>query len=358
MRKALVGLSGILILLTAALSGSASSLAAGRGSHLRSVIAFSSTRDNPTFTPAINAAEIYLMNGDGTEPRRLTDNTDGDGFATLSPDGKRIVFDSNRNRGVGESLFTSDLYLMKADGREQTLLTRGSSASWSPDGKRIAFHASATGTGTPIRTDPGSATTDSDIFVARIEDAAIESLTNLTGDGAGAIDDDPDWSPDGQSIIYTSHQPGDDVPLGNGFVSNTADIYKVDADGTDAPTDLTPDNYEERAPAWSPDGARVAFSCRIGGDSADLEICVMNGDGTGLVQQTDNTVADITPTWSPDGQEIVFQRQVQGIQLFTMEPRSTATDPYPTPTKLTSPPGINLIPHWGVLWAPGQEPAP
>ncbi len=65
---------------------------------LVSTIAFVSTRDNPTNPNPGLAAEIYLMNPDGTDPRRLTDNSDGDGFPCLSPDGKKIVFESNRLR--------------------------------------------------------------------------------------------------------------------------------------------------------------------------------------------------------------------------------------------------------------------
>jgi len=118
---------------------------------LRSTIAFVSNRHDSTADPTANpqrallAAEIYLMNGDGTNPRRLTENTDFDGFPALSPDGRRIVFDSNRRRVAGEPFNTSDLFVMSADGTAQTLLTRGSSATWSPDGRKIAFHASASG---------------------------------------------------------------------------------------------------------------------------------------------------------------------------------------------------------------------
>src|SRR6266536_6198407 len=257
---------------------------------LRSTIAFVSTRHDPAADPAVDAqrawlaAEIYLMDGDGTNPRRLTDNAYSDGFPALSPDGKKIVFDSNRLRAEGESFNTSDLFVMNPDGTGQTSLVRGSSATWSPDGKRIAFHASASGKGKPINFLPGAATTDSDIFVMNVDDF-LKNRTrpkNITNNPA-AIDDDPDWSPKGQKIIFTSHavtDAGDD--------HTTAEIYLIDADGTGKPTRLTNNAEEERAPSWSPDGKRIVFCCRRGGP--DLEICVMNADGTGQVQLTDNEI--------------------------------------------------------------------
>jgi hypothetical protein len=67
-----------------------------------STIAFTSTRDNPTlFGPAL---EIYLMDADGTNVRRLTENTTGEAFAALSPDGKgktsSIATDSSCRRSL------------------------------------------------------------------------------------------------------------------------------------------------------------------------------------------------------------------------------------------------------------------
>jgi hypothetical protein len=70
-----------------------------------------------------------------------------------------VDFDSNRDRGPTEPVNTSDLFLMHTDGDEQTLLLRGSSASWSPGSKQIVFRRSAPGTVLPIKTDPGAATT-------------------------------------------------------------------------------------------------------------------------------------------------------------------------------------------------------
>jgi hypothetical protein len=138
-------------------------------------IAFSSSRDTPG---DVGQVKIWLMDPDGTDPERLTGPADclptfptcGDAFAVLSPDGKRIVFDSNRKRIVpDEPRNTSDLFMMQSDGDEQTFLARGSSASWAPRGALIAFHRSASGTGLPIREDPGAPAPDSDIFVMDID---------------------------------------------------------------------------------------------------------------------------------------------------------------------------------------------
>jgi TolB protein len=304
----------------------------------RSTIAFTSTRDDPTNPNPGLAAEIYLMDADGANPRRLTANTDGDGFPVLSPDGKKIVFDSNRRRVEGEPQNTSDIFVMNTHGEEQTWLIRGSSATWSPDGKNIAFHASASGTGLPIKPDPGAATFDSDIFTANVDDvlehgAGRKNLTN----NPDAIDDDPDWSPNGEQIAYTSHSV-----TGNHLNSVTAEVYVINADGTGTPLRLTNNVEEERAPAWSPDGTRIVFMCRRGGP--DFEICIMNADGTGQLQLTDNAVLDATPTWSPDGGQIVFHRPVAGrFQLWLMNADGTGQ------TQLTNTPGLNLFANWGEL---------
>ena len=140
----------------------------GSNWQLASTIAYSNTF-GATVDEQFNNAEIFLIDPDGSNPRRLTDNHATDAFPTLSPNGKKIVFDSNRLRGTGP-LNTSDLFVMNTDGTEQTHLIRASSPTWSPDSKHIAFHASASGTGLPILTTPGSATIDSDLFIANVDD--------------------------------------------------------------------------------------------------------------------------------------------------------------------------------------------
>jgi Tol biopolymer transport system component len=329
--------------------------APSRAQQVASTIFFTSTRDNPNAVPPIMAGEIYAMDyfTDGTfaAPRRVTNNAWGDGFPALSPDGKgRIVFDSNRLRAIGEPINVSDLFLMNHDGTDQVFLTRGGSPTWSPAdqlhgnvSKMIAFHASASGVGLPINGIVGAATEDSDIFVANVDDLFNNGAlpTNLTSNRPVTVDDDPAWSPDGRKIAFTSyiHDPSTTV--------TSAEIYMMNADGSGQER-VTNDGIEKRGAAWSPDGTRILFACRMGPANAaglaTFEICVMDAVANApATRLTFNNTSDLTPTWSPDGQEIVFH-QTPSNQLWTMHADGSGLKP------LTAPPGFNLLAtSWGVI---------
>jgi TolB protein len=308
-------------------------------SKLRPAIVFVSTRDNPVGT-LLNASEIYLMDPDGTNVRRLTDNQDGDTLPAISPDGRRIVFDSNRVRSPEHPANTPHLFVMNVDGSAQTPLTWGSSASWSPDGKRIAFHASASGKAAATRAEPGAPTFDSDIFIADVDGLLAHrgAARNLTH-SPSTMDDDADWSPDGKRIVYTSRAPA--TRSANAINDPSAEIFLINADGSGSPVRLTANDEEERAPAWSPDGKRILYVARKGGP--DFELCVMNADGTGQTQLTDNAVGDLTSSWSLDGREITFHRVVSPgrFQLFTIGADGKGE------RQITDTLGLNGFPKWG-----------
>ena len=114
---------------------------------------------------------------------------------------------------------------------------------------------------------------------------------------------DPDWSPDGKLIA---------VALAPHYSSSSTsyhyDIYVINADGSDQ-RKLTPKLESEWAPAWSPDGKKIAFSLE---ESGDVEIYVIDSDGSNLVQLTDNSGYDGRPRWSPDGTKLVFETDREG----------------------------------------------
>jgi TolB protein len=110
-----------------------------------------------------------------------------------------------------------------------------------------------------------------------------------------AADFAPAWSPDGAKIAFVSQRDGN------------AEIYVMNADGTN-PVRLTNDPGYDADPAWSPDGSKLAFTrgaCDQNGCQGRIE--TMNVDGSGVVALTAGT-ADLQPAWSPDGTKIVFAR--------------------------------------------------
>jgi TolB protein len=175
------------------------------------------------------------------------------------------------------------------------------------------------------------------------------------------IADDPDWSADGQHIAFTAHDAGDEGPNWPlpPFISNSTEIYVLDAPFTGTPRRLTENNYEERAPAWSPDGSQIVFSCRTGGGTTRFHICVKNADASPTEppqQLTFGAFGDLTATWSPDGSKILFHRNkpipMGGPQLWVMNADGTdQTQLTCSPQETCAAPigGFNLLAHWGQL---------
>ena len=237
-------------LATANAQARASATAPAQAGH----IAFVSNRDGL-------GAEIYVMNADGSGQTRLTNNIADDWYPSWSPDGRQIIFLSDRDGDI-------EIYIMNADGSEQTRLTNSPGSewlpSWSPDRSRIAFSDNRDG--------------NVEIYVMNADGSGRTNLTNNP-----ANDWAPSWSPDGRRIAFVSDRDGNN------------EIYVMNADGSGV-TRLTNNPASDQVPSWSPDGKRIAFASNRDGN---FEIYVMNADGSGVTRLTNNPAYDMEPSWSP-----------------------------------------------------------
>gem|GEM_PF-458310 len=227
-----------------------------------------------------SALEIYVIDPDGSNQVRLTNNTFTDANPIWSTDGSKVGF--NSIRGGNE-----DVWVMNADGSNQVNLTNNasfdSSAAWSPDGSKIAFISARDG----VR----------GIFVMNTDGS---NVVQLIGDMAEAAN--TAWSPDGSKIAFSAKLSGDHA------------IYTINADGTNL-TNLTNGSNHDTEFDWSPDGSKIAFqSVRDG----NWEIYVMNADGSNQTRLTSNSIRDQGPSWSPDGSKMVFYSERNAINTFEL----------------------------------------
>ena len=257
---------------------------------LRTKIAFTSTLDVKNF-------DIYVMDGDGKNQKRLTVNPARDESPAWSPDGKKIAFVSNRNNVNKDR---RQIWAIDADGKNPIRLTDGlvdTYPDWSPDGTKIVYDAHG-----------GITVMDADGHNKRL----------LTPEGAH-----PTWSPDGKRIAFIS---GVDV---------INHVFVMDADGRNR-MQLTHDFVRKRLPSWSHDGKRIAYT-------GDNVIWVVDSDGENPRQITWHVTED-HPSWSPDSESIVFTsfgRDPGIIGIYTVDVTSGAVDALPR-----HPYSLNSDPDW------------
>lgn len=308
-------------------------------------IAFTTDRDGNS--------EIYLMNGDGSEPVNITNNDGKESEPSWSPDGSRLAFASSRTG-------PANLFVMNGDGSNVQQLTDNQAVEggprWSPDGSRIALYSfrdqskglmwimNVDGSGIePVLEEytpagpkvacaggfPGGWFPDGQRILFRGSEGLIDALQicSVAPDGSDVkviLSEDlvlnyfPSLSPDGRKIAFTSNRDGNpEIYVMNADgghlrrLTNTAydptreedeagpdscgdDLDNGDDSGTDDsdPDCLPVDEY----PTWSPDGQWIAFHSDRDGD---FDIYIVRPDGSDLRQLTDNDDNDMEPSWSP-----------------------------------------------------------
>jgi len=225
--------------------------------------------------------EIYSMNPDGSNVRRLTnDSTTFKAEPDFAPGNRKFVF----VRSTGG--ISSELWTANADGSKQTQLTsletRVYQPRYSPDGSKIAFVADVE--------------FDSEIFVINADGTGLLQITYEPGENNSPI-----WTPDGARITFESSRGG------------SQSIYSMTAGGLDVKLLLDCTGFGCRQPAYSPDGTKIAVATNNDSNLLVFQI------GQNVIQSVGPQVTGSRsshPTWTKDGTRVLFDsnRGIEGTR--------------------------------------------
>jgi len=198
--------------------------------------------------------------------------------ASWSPDGKRLAYSF-----IGGP---ENIYAMNADGSSHVDVViraqRDFQPEWSPDGSHLVFTSVVDGVHVMMRVDPDGRNLQQ---ISRVEEAA----------------GDPDYSPDGKQLLYFTDEPLE------------RDLFVRDVE-TGKSTNLTQtEDFQEMSPRWAPDGRRIVFVGKENVDGAEGDIWTLDTQ-TGKRSNLTATpsVSEFHPEWSHDGTRVVYVRAAGG----------------------------------------------
>jgi len=225
---------------------------------------------------AAGKKEMYIMDIDGTNIRRITNHRSAVVSPSWNPGGTQILFTSYLRRNP-------DLYLYDfINGKMFTVSKREGlniSGVFAPDGKRIALTLSQNG--------------NPEIYIMDIGSGSLTQITHSWG-----IDVSPAFSPDGKQVAFVSDRSG------------TPQVFVMNSDGSNVKR-LTFEGKYNASPRWSPDGKRIVFS-RMAADNINFKIFAMKPDGSESFQITNGPGSDENPSWAPDSRHILFNSTRDG----------------------------------------------
>lgn len=223
--------------------------------------AFDSTcppRPDPSkgYVWGLDRFDIYTVNLDGSDLRRLTNYGVYTAEGVLSPDGRRIVFTSLKDGDL-------DIYTMNLDGSDVRRLTTTPGYDggpwWSPDGSKIVYRAWHPTDSAGLADYRGLLAqrmvrpSRMELWVMNADGSEQRQITSLGGANFG-----PSWTPDGKQIIFSSNHKN---PRSRNF-----DLYLVNLDGTGL-EQITTDEEFDGFPMFSPDGRRLVWASNRGATS-------------------------------------------------------------------------------------------
>jgi Tol biopolymer transport system component len=249
--------------------------------------------------------------------------------AYFSFDGSKLIFQSTNNwmkdpvastlKPADDGLGCYQMYVMDLDSNQVRLVSPGSGVTtcgyFFPGDRRVLYSSThAVGPNCPPKPKRDGAyrwaLDDYDIYAVRIDGQQMQKLTSTPGYDAEAT-----VSPDGKTIVWTSVKDGD------------LDLYAMNLDGTKIRR-LTDDVGYDGGAFFSPDSRRIVYRASHPTDPAEiahyqdllaqglvepgqLEIFVMNADGSGKKQVTSNGASNFSPFFHPDGRRIIFSSNVE-----------------------------------------------
>lgn len=261
------------------------------------LIAFSSSRDGNR--------EIYVMNPDGSNQTRLTNNAATDEFPAFSRDG-RIAFSSDRDGNT-------EIYVMNTNGTGQTRLTNNSAQdtvpAFSPDATKIVFASNSNG--------------NHEVYVMNDDGSGQTNLSNNSAD-----DTFPTFNAAGSKIGFATDRT---TP----FVSY--EIWVMDVDGNNQAPLIT-SHFDQQLPSYSPDGSKIGYT--IEGLTG---IAIADADGSNELVIPIDTLGGFS-SFSPDSTRIAFQKIETGVgnyEIFVMNRDGTNR------IRLTNNSAVHCCPSWG-----------